>query len=95
MAILIWNTMMDCMANRKGFIPELNALLDADIFQLLSDHPGTFEVDVFRVVQKQKKWVHYEFKVRYIERGFCKWEQLFKRQRKKDFLRSVVTWNAK
>jgi len=47
------------------------------------------------MIQKQGNWVPYELKPRDLERRFFTCEQLLQRQKRKDFLRRIVTGDEK
>ncbi|GFT03356.1 mariner Mos1 transposase [Trichonephila clavipes] len=83
---------------------ELEALLDQDSCQTQQELVGSLGVTqqaiskrlkVMGMIQKQGNWVPYELKPRYVERRLFACEQLFARQRRKEFLHPIVTGDEK
>jgi len=55
----------------------------------------SMRLKALRMIQKQENWVLYELKPRNLERCFFMCEQLFQRQKRKDFLHRIITSNEK
>ena len=95
----------ECAGCSKKFEDaESEALLDENPCETQEELASSLEVTqqnislrlkAMGIIQKQGNWVPYELKLRDIERQFFACEQLFERQKRKDFLHRIVTGDEK